>query len=139
MKFWSHMIAADKPKRVFALTMVISAVLISVSKSASTQEIAYPLTDSGVLTHPKYGVGVEMRVQPSSNIPNDRFFGDTIKQMVLPICNVYAPHVLPFVAENMDLEKPAFIAVRIQSGGFLNRYRLHMFEIAGNTCGKELD
>ncbi len=60
-------------------------------------------------------------------------------EMLLPICNHYAPHVVPFILQQTDLTDPQFIAVRIVTGGSFGRYVLQLYELDGGKCGEKLN
>ena len=118
-------------------TTVLTSIFTSVALSVSAQEVQWQLVDTGVLSHSLHGKGVEMRIQ-ADPVPNDFFDKEDIGDILLDLCNYYAPTVLPFVRNKMQIEDPDFIAVRVISGGFLGRYVLERYAIADGQCGEVL-
>jgi hypothetical protein len=104
----------------------------------ASQEVLYELVDTGMLSDPERGQGIEMRVNPSA-VPQDGFYGET-NQLAMPaICKHYAPSVIPFIAEKTGLTEPEFIAVRlISSNSAFGRYILEFYAVENGTCGDEL-
>ena len=78
-----------------------------------------------------------MRTQPDP-VPEGLFGGDNLDDLLLALCNHYAPSVIPFVLQQTDIEQPDFIAVRIVSGGAVGRYVLEAYAIADGRCGAAL-
>lgn len=66
-------------------------------------------------------------------------FGDgNLDDLLLALCNHYAPSVIPFVQQQTDIEEPDFIAVRLVSGGAVSRYVLKAYAISDGRCGGAL-
>jgi hypothetical protein len=63
--------------------------------------------------HPKpliYGEGIETRIKPDP-VPDGLFGGNDFDNLMLALCNHYAPTVIPYVIEQSGIEAPEFIAV----------------------------
>lgn len=119
------------------LTKILAAILVSVASSSSAQNIQWELVDSGVLNHSHHGKGIEMRIQPNP-VPEGLFGDGNLDDLLLALCNKYAPSVIPFVQQQTDIEDPDFIAVRIISGGAFGRYVLEAYAISDGRCGSAL-
>ncbi|MEY8099151.1 hypothetical protein AB9F29_17260 [Falsihalocynthiibacter sp. S25ZX9] len=120
------------------LLKILVPILTILAAPVASQEILYELVDTGILTDPERGQGIEMRVKPSG-VPNDGFFGES-NQLALPtVCKHYAPSVIPFIADKFGLTEPEFIAVRLVSGSSIfGKYILEFYAIQNGTCGDEL-
>lgn len=105
-----------------------------VALPASAQNTEWKLVDTGVSTHSTHGKGIEMRIQPSP-IPEGLFDSENLDDLMLSLCNYYAPSVIPFVMEQRDVKDPAFVSVRIVSGGAFGRYVLETYTISDGRCG----
>ena len=79
-----------------------------------------------------------MRITP--NPPSAELFkSDTLDDLLLVLCQHYAPHVIPYIRETLSLENPEFISVRLTSGGSaFGRYALEFYTISKGTCGAPL-
>ena len=117
-------------------TLVVS-VLLSVALPANAQDVQWQLIDTGVLSHSSHGQGIEMRIQPDP-IPNELFNNDKLDDLLLVLCNHYAPSVIPFVQRQTGIENPDFIAVGIVSGGVVGRYVLETYALSDGQCGGTL-
>lgn len=113
---------------------IFASSLLSVALPVSAQGVEWQLVDSGVLTHSSHGRGIEMRIQPDP-IPNGLFGNKDLDDLLLALCNHYAPSVIPYVQQQTDIEEPNFIAVRIVSGGAVGRYVLETYAISDGQCG----
>ena len=78
-----------------------------------------------------------MRIKPDP-APNGLFGSENLDDLLLALCNHYAPSVIPFVQQQTDIEEPNFVAVRIVSGGEVGRYVLETFAISDGQCGGAL-
>ncbi|XDA98735.1 hypothetical protein AB1M95_02175 [Sulfitobacter sp. LCG007] len=78
-----------------------------------------------------------MRIKPDP-VPNGLFGSENLDDLLLALCNHYAPSVIPFVQQQTDIEEPNFVAVRIVSGGEVGRYVLETFAISDGRCGGAL-
>ncbi len=78
-----------------------------------------------------------MRIQPDP-MPDGLFGDKNLDDLLLALCNHYAPYVIPFVQQQTDIEEPEFIAVRIVSGGAVGRYVLGTYAISDGQCGGTL-
>ncbi len=101
------------------------------------QDVRWELVDTGILNHPSYGQGIEMRIKPEP-FPEGLFDSDNLGDIMSSLCRYYAPSVIPYVQEQTAIETPDFIAVRLISGGGFGRYVLQAYEIADGGCGDEL-
>lgn len=119
------------------IVRALAIVLALAASDASAQDIQWKLVDAGILNHSSHGKGIEMRIQPDP-VPEDLFGGDNLDDLLLALCNHYAPSVIPFVQQQTDIEQPEFIAVRIVSGGAVGRYVLEAYAIADGSCGAAL-
>ncbi|MDT0684169.1 hypothetical protein RM543_15900 [Roseicyclus sp. F158] len=108
-----------------------------VALPVSAQDIQWNLVDTGVLPHSSHGEGIEMRIQPDP-VPNGLFGNENLDDLLLALCNHYAPSVIPFVQQQTDIEEPNLVAVRIVSGGEVGRYVLETFAISDGQCGGTL-
>ena len=116
------------------IVRVLSCLFVA---AASAQDVQWKLVDTGTLNHSSRGNGIEMRIQPDPVL--DVFFGnENLDDLVLAICNHYAPSVIPFVQQKFDIKEPDFITVRIISGGSVGIYRLNFYEIKNRHCGTPL-
>lgn len=126
---------AASPNRYF---MKISNALVSlfmlVGLPVSAQDIQWKLIDSGVSSHSVHGKGIEMRIQPTP-VPKGLFSSDNLDELLLALCNHYAPSVIPFVQQQANIEDPDFIAVRIVSGSGFGRYVLETYALSDGQCG----
>ncbi|AWI86738.1 hypothetical protein CEW88_23530 (plasmid) [Alloyangia pacifica] len=116
---------------------VLASILVLAASNASAQDIEWKLVDTGVLDHASHGKGIEMRIQPDP-VPEGLFGGGNLDDLLLGLCNHYAPFVIPFVQQQTDIEEPEFIAVRIVSGGVVGRYVLEAYAIEDGRCGAAL-
>ena len=116
------------------LTATIASVILSVARPVSAQDIQWQLVDTGVSTHSSHGKGIEMRNQPSP-MPNGLFNNENLDDILLRLCNHYAPYVIPFVQQQRDFDNPDFISVRIVSGGAVGRHVLESYAISDGQCG----
>ncbi len=114
-----------------------ASILVLAASDASAQDVQWNLVDTGVLNHSSHGKGIEMRIQPDP-VPEGLFGGDDLDDLLLALCNHYAPSVIPFVQQQTDIEQPEFIAVRIVSGGAVGRYVLEAYAIEDGLCGAAL-
>ncbi len=112
-------------------------ILLSAAMPASAQDARWELVDTGVLDHSSHGEGIEMRIRPDP-VPDGLFGDNDLDDLMLALCNHYAPSVIPYVIQQTDIEAPEFIAVRIVSGGFTGRYVLQAFTISDGMCGTKL-
>ncbi|PJI86280.1 hypothetical protein BC777_2648 [Yoonia maricola] len=112
----------------------LASILVLAASDASAQDVRWQLVDAGVLNHSSYGTGIEMRIQPDP-VPEGLFGDDNVDELLLALCNHYAPSVIPFVRQQTDIEQPNFIAVRVVSGGAFGRYILEAYTIADGRCG----
>lgn len=119
------------------IVRVLASILVLAASNASAQDVQWKLVDTGVLNHSSHGKGIEMRIQPDP-VPEGLFGGDNLDDLLLALCNHYAPSVIPFVLQQTDIEQPDFIAVRIVSGGAVGRYVLEAYAIADVRCGAAL-
>jgi hypothetical protein len=117
---------------------ILAPIFTLLAAPAASQDVQYVLVDSGVLSHPEHGKGIEMRVT-AGVLPDDGFYGET-NQLAMPhICKHYAPSIIPFLAEKLGMIEPAFIAVRLTSSQlFIDRYMLEFFTVENGTCGDKL-
>ncbi len=120
-------------KTVRALTSILALA----ASAAAAQDVDWKWVDTGVLNHSSHGKGIEMRIQPDP-IPEGLFGDDNLDDLLLALCNHYAPSVIPFVQQHVDIEEPDFIAVRIVSGGAVGQYVLEFFSVANGRCGAAL-
>lgn len=120
------------------LLKILTSTLTLLAAPVASQEILYELVDTGMLSHPGRGQGIEIRVN-SSAVPQDGFYGES-NQLAMPtICKHYAPSVIPFIAGKFGLTEPAFIAVRLVSdNSVFGRYILGFYTVEDGTCGEEL-
>ncbi|MCP4206093.1 MAG: hypothetical protein GY767_03465 [Shimia sp.] len=118
-------------------TAVSASFLLSFALPLSAQDVQWRLVDTGVSSHSSYGDGIEMRIQPDP-IPSGLFSNDNLDELLLALCNHYAPSVIPFVQQQADIEDPNFVAVRIVSGGAVGRYILETYAITDGRCGRVL-
>ncbi|MCV6586872.1 MAG: hypothetical protein OIF47_15180 [Marinibacterium sp.] len=116
---------------------VLASIIVSVALPASAQDISWRLVDTGVLSHPAHGEGIEMRIQPDP-VPDGLFRSDTLDDLMLMLCNHFAPYAIPFVQTKMGIEDPDFIAVRIVSESRVGRYVLETYAISDGRCGGTL-
>lgn len=116
------------------LIKVLVSILVSVASAASAQDVQWELVDTGVLNHASHGKGIEMRIQPNP-VPEGLFGDGSLDDLLLALCNHYAPSVIPFVQQQTDIEEPDFIAVRVVSGGAVGRYVLEAYAISDGRCG----
>lgn len=100
----------------------------------SAQDVQWQLVDVGVSSHSSHGKGIEIRIQPDP-VPDGLFGNERIDELLLAICNHYAPSVIPFMKQKTDIENPDFIALRVVSGGAVGRYVLEAFAISDGQCG----
>lgn len=119
------------------IVRALASVLVLGASDASAQDVQWKLVNTGVLNHSSHGKGIEMRIQPDP-VPKDLFGGDSLDDLLLALCNHYAPSVIPFVQQQTDIEQPEFVAVRIVSGGAAGRYVLEAYAIADGRCGAAL-
>lgn len=119
------------------IVRALASILVLAAPDASAQDVQWKLVDTGVLNHSSHGKGIEMRIQPDP-VPEGIFSGDNLDDLLLALCNHYAPSVIPFVQQQTDIEHPDFIAVRIVSGGAVGRYVLKAYAIADGRCGPAL-
>ncbi|KUP93477.1 hypothetical protein TRIHO_16860 [Tritonibacter horizontis] len=78
-----------------------------------------------------------MRIQPDP-VPNGLFGSENVDDLLLALCNYYAPSVIPFVQQQTGIEDPNFIAVRVVSGDVVGRYVLETYAISDGKCGEAL-
>ena len=119
------------------IVRALASILVFAGSDASAQDVQWKLVDAGVLNHSSHGKGIEMRIQPDP-VPEGLFGGDDLGDLLLALCNHYAPTVIPFVQQKTDIEQPEFVAVRIVSGGAVGRYVLKAYSIADGRCGPAL-
>ncbi len=112
-------------------------ILLAVPSPTSAQDVRWELVDTGVLNHSSHGQGIEMRIKPVP-FPDGLFDDNNLDDLMLGLCNHYAPYVIPYVLEQTEIEAPGFIAVRIVSGGSFGRYALQAYTISDGRCGSEL-
>ena len=112
---------------------ILASFILSFALPVSAQDVQWQLVDTGVLNHSSHGKGIEMRIQPDP-VPNGLFGNENLDDLLLALCNHYAPSVIPFVQQKTDIEEPNFIAVRLVSGGALGRYVLETFAISDGRC-----
>lgn len=116
---------------------ILASFFLSAALPVSAQDVQWQLVDTGVLSHSSRGEGIEMRIQPDP-IPNGLFGSESFDDLLLALCNRYAPSVIPFVQKKMGIEDPNFIAVRIVSGAAVGRYVLETYAISDGECGEAL-
>lgn len=119
------------------IVRAFASILVLAASDASAQDVRWNLVDTGVLNHSSHGKGIEMRIQPDP-IPEGLFGGNDLDDLLLALCNHYAPSIIPFVQQQTDIEEPNFIAVRIVSGGAFGRYVLETYAISDGQCGGAL-
>jgi hypothetical protein len=119
------------------LVKILASILALLGLPALAQDFQWKLVDSGVLNHSSHGKGIEMRIQPNP-VPEGLFGDANLDDLLLALCNHYAPSVIPFVQQQTDIEAPDFIAVRIVSGGALGRYVLETYTVSDGRCGRPL-
>ena len=113
-------------------------LLNAMALPANADQTNWKLDDVGIVKHSVHGEGVEIRIKPEP-IPEGLFDQDAdLVQIFRELCSHYAPSVVPFVMEKVDIEAPEYVAVRIVSGKAFGRYILQAFEFSDNTCGDEL-
>ncbi|MFQ6553534.1 hypothetical protein AAD018_014450 [Aestuariibius insulae] len=119
------------------LAMVLVSLLLAVAPPVSAQDVQWALVDTGVLSDLSHGQGIEMRIQPDP-VPDGLFGNENLDDLLLALCNHYAPSVIPFVQQQADIKAPDFIAVRIVSGTAVGRYVLERYAISDGKCGGAL-
>ena len=119
------------------IVRALASFLGLAATAASAQGVQWSLVDTGVLNHSSRGKGIEMRIQPDP-VPEGLFSDDNLDDLLLALCNHYAPSVIPFVQQQTDIKEPDFIAVRIVSGGAVGRYVLEAYAVANGRCGAAL-
>lgn len=119
------------------IVRAFASILVLTASAASAQDVQWNLVDTGVLNDSSRGKGIEMRIQPVP-VPEGLFGSDNLDDLMLALCNHYAPSVIPFVQQKTGIEQPDFIAVRIVSGGAVGRYVLEAYAIADGRCGDAL-
>lgn len=110
------------------------SILVSIALPVSAQDVRWELVDTGVLNHSSHGKGIEMRIQPNP-ASEGLFDDDNLDDILLMLCNHYAPSVVPFVLQQTDIKDPDFIAVRIVSGDTVGQYVLAAYAISDGRCG----
>ena len=115
----------------------LACILVLAASNASAQDVQWKLVDTGVLNHSAHGKGIEMRIQPDP-VPEGLFGDDDLDDLLLALCNHFAPSVIPFVQQQTDIAQPDFIAVRVVSGGVVGRYVLEAYAISDGRCGAAL-
>ncbi|MBO9454924.1 hypothetical protein J7376_02555 [Paracoccus sp. R12_1] len=113
--------------------VILVGLIVLVALPVSAQDVQWKLVDTGVLTHSSHGKGIEMRIQPDP-VPKGLFGSDNLDDLILALCNHYAPSVIPFVQQQADIEDPDFISVRLISGGAFGRYVLARYAISDGQC-----
>jgi hypothetical protein len=116
---------------------ILASFFLSAALPVSAQDVQWQLVDTGVSSHSSHGEGIEMRIQPDP-IPNGLFGNENLDDLLMALCNHYAPSVIPFVQQQTGIEEPNFIAVRIVSGGGVGRDVLETFAISDGQCGGTL-
>ena len=119
------------------IVRALASILALTASAALAQDVQWKLIDTGVLNHSSHGEGIEMRIQPDP-VPEGLFGNENLDDLLLALCNHYAPSVIPFVQQQTDIEEPNFIAVRIVSGGAVGRYVLETYAISDRQCGGTL-
>lgn len=118
------------------LAVLVSSFL-SAAASVSAQDVNWQLVDTGILSHSSHGKGIEMRIKPNP-MPNGLFNSENLDDLLLALCNHYAPSVIPFIQQQTEISNPDFISVRIVSGGVAGRYILETYTISDGQCGSVL-
>lgn len=85
-------------------------ILLPVAMPAFAQDARWELVDPGILNHSSCGEGIDMRIKPDP-VPDGLFGGNDFDNLMLALCNHYAPTVIPYVIEQSGIEAPEFIAV----------------------------
>ena len=122
--------------------LVLKAILLTLLSSAvAAQEpqTNYKLVDAGSSSHSTLGHGIIMIIVPEP-MPKGGIAGEIVEQALLPICQYYAPQVIPLVLEKASLKDAEFIGVRVQSSSKpVGRYVMQAYSIEGNACGEPLN
>ena len=79
-------------------------LLNAMALPANADQTNWKLDDVGIVKHSVHGEGVEIRIKPEP-IPEGLFDQDAdLVQIFRELCSHYAPSVVPFVMEKVDIE-----------------------------------